>query len=225
MGAVGARAAATEKELAKGRGYALVDRHGKRVGTFIEPVSGNQIAIRHEGAFLWRRRVLPASTVAAIVPEQRSVVLGLDRRDVARRDLLVAPQATGETGLAEESIWDGDWPRLLKHYAGGGEGSRDEPSEQSASRPDGKVRQEIPAPSPSERGPEEHLPEEHLPEEHLLFISTPHGYRLVQRSGPPPAALEELAVPEHGGSFRVVKQAPSPLPNDRRVCAYLEVVA
>jgi hypothetical protein len=209
---VGARAAATGNELAKGRGYALVDRHGKRVGTFIEPVAGNQIAIRHEGAFLWRRRVLPASTVAAIVPEERAIVLGLDRRDVAGRDLLRALQSAGRTDPEEGSDWNGDWPRLLQHYAGSNE---DEPREQWASQADGKGTSEMPAPSATER----------LPDEHLLFISTPHGYRLVERPGPPPAALEDVAVPEHGGSFRVTKQAPSPLPNDRRVCAYLEVIA
>jgi hypothetical protein len=31
-----------------------------------------------------------------------------------------------------------------------------------------------------------------------------------------------VSVPEHEGLFRVVKVAASPLPNDSRVCAYVQ---
>ena len=37
-----------------------------------------------------------------------------------------------------------------------------------------------------------------------------------------PAAFRELTVPGHEGMFRVVKVSSSPLPNDSRVCAYVE---
>jgi hypothetical protein len=57
---------------------------------------------------------------------------------------------------------------------------------------------------------------------HLLFVSTSRGYALVERDGPPPAAFRDVTVPGHDGLFRVVKVATSPLPNDRRVCAYLQ---
>ena len=57
---------------------------------------------------------------------------------------------------------------------------------------------------------------------HLLFVSTSQGYALIERDGPPPAAFHDVTVPGHDGLFRVVKVAASPLPNDRRVCAYLQ---
>jgi hypothetical protein len=57
---------------------------------------------------------------------------------------------------------------------------------------------------------------------HLLFVSLSHGYELLERQGPPPAALEYVSVPGHDVLFRVAKRATSPLPNDRRVCAYIE---
>ena len=59
-------------------------------------------------------------------------------------------------------------------------------------------------------------------EKHLLFVPTARGYLLVERDGPPPAAFRELTVPGHEGMFRVVKVSSSPLPNDSRVCAYVE---
>ena len=39
--------------------------------------------IRHDGVFLWRRRVLPLATVAAVLPERGAVVLNVDRRTLA----------------------------------------------------------------------------------------------------------------------------------------------
>jgi hypothetical protein len=57
---------------------------------------------------------------------------------------------------------------------------------------------------------------------HLLFVSTSHGYQLLERRGPAPTAFEYVSVPEHDGLFQVAKLATSPLPNDRRLCAYLE---
>jgi hypothetical protein len=57
---------------------------------------------------------------------------------------------------------------------------------------------------------------------HLLFVSTYQGYLLLRRSGSAPALGEELALPETPGARLVVtKVASSPLPRDRRVCAYL----
>jgi hypothetical protein len=54
---------------------------------------------------------------------------------------------------------------------------------------------------------------------HLLFVWSPSGYRLIARSGEPPAAGSVL---EDGDQrFKVTKVAPSPLPDDSRPCAYL----
>ena len=55
---------------------------------------------------------------------------------------------------------------------------------------------------------------------YLLFVSKPTGYELREREGEPPAVGE--VVDEDGGRLRVSKLAPSPLPGDRRLCAYLQ---
>jgi len=63
-----------------------------------------------------------------------------------------------------------------------------------------------------------------LPREgHLLFVATPAGYILCEGDGAPPDAgreLESADLPE--GRFLVTKVGPSPLPGDRRRCAYLQ---
>jgi hypothetical protein len=53
---------------------------------------------------------------------------------------------------------------------------------------------------------------------YLLFVWTPRGYELREREGDPPEVGEE--VEEEGHRVRVTKLAPSPLPGDRRRCAY-----
>jgi hypothetical protein len=58
--------------------------------------------------------------------------------------------------------------------------------------------------------------------EHLLFVPTYQGYLLLQRSGTAPLLGDILELPESPGTRLVVsKLALSPLPQDRRVCAYL----
>lgn len=54
---------------------------------------------------------------------------------------------------------------------------------------------------------------------HLVFVWSPGGYRLEERQGDVPAPGTELEEGEK--RFRVTKVAPSPLPGDRRPCAYL----
>jgi hypothetical protein len=57
---------------------------------------------------------------------------------------------------------------------------------------------------------------------HLLFVPTYQGYLLLQRSGIAPALGEVLELPDTPGVRLVVaKLALSPLPQDKRVCAYL----
>jgi hypothetical protein len=55
--------------------------------------------------------------------------------------------------------------------------------------------------------------------QHLLFIWKPSGYELVEQDGDPPAVGAQVEF--EGKPLRVTKLAPSPLPGDRRVCAYL----
>lgn len=55
---------------------------------------------------------------------------------------------------------------------------------------------------------------------YLLFIWKPSGYELREESGEPPQVGAEV---EAGNSkLRVTKVAPSPLPNDPRLCAYVQ---
>ena len=54
---------------------------------------------------------------------------------------------------------------------------------------------------------------------HLVFVWTPSGYCLEERPGDAPTAGAE--VDEGDKRFRVTKVASSPLPGDKRACAYL----
>ncbi|HEY3542812.1 MAG TPA: hypothetical protein VGK79_09725 [Gaiellaceae bacterium] len=54
---------------------------------------------------------------------------------------------------------------------------------------------------------------------HLLFVWKPTGYELREAEGDVPAIGAE--VEQDGQTLRVTKVAPSPLPGDRRPCAYL----
>jgi hypothetical protein len=56
--------------------------------------------------------------------------------------------------------------------------------------------------------------------QHLLFVWKTSGYELVEQHGDPPAVGASVEV--EGRQLRVAKLGPSPLPGDRRVCAYLE---
>ena len=55
---------------------------------------------------------------------------------------------------------------------------------------------------------------------YVVFRWSPTGYELVEREGLPPAVGEEVEEGEH--RQRVSKVGPSPLPGDRRRCAYLQ---
>jgi hypothetical protein len=58
-------------------------------------------------------------------------------------------------------------------------------------------------------------------QQHLLFVWKPSGYELIQQDGEPPAIGSRVEI--DGSMLEVTKLAPSPLPRDRRVCAYLGV--
>jgi hypothetical protein len=172
----------------------VFDRRRRRVGTFIElaGAGGEGIAIRHDGVFLWRRRVLPIATVGAVFPEYGAVVLNVDRRTL--KGTTVAPTPVGTTpSRAEDECSDEDRPARIARGVAAGEGD----SEAGGSG-------------------------ESTAQAHLLFVSSSHGYLLLERRGRAPGAFEYVSVPEHGGLFQVAKLATSPLPNDRRLCAYLE---
>lgn len=54
---------------------------------------------------------------------------------------------------------------------------------------------------------------------YLLFVWKPSGYELHERDGEPP--ILGSAVDVEDKQLRVTKLGISPLPGDRRVCAYL----
>jgi hypothetical protein len=55
---------------------------------------------------------------------------------------------------------------------------------------------------------------------YLLFIWKPTGYELVERSGDVPKVGDRVELDDQ--SQWVSKIAPSPLPGDNRLCAYLQ---
>jgi len=56
-------------------------------------------------------------------------------------------------------------------------------------------------------------------EGHLVFVWKPSGYELREEDGDAPAVGAEVEL--DGTTLRVTKVAPSPLPGDKRACAYL----
>ena len=58
---------------------------------------------------------------------------------------------------------------------------------------------------------------------HLLFVSKPSGYELREADGEVPSVGSTVQVDEREQQ-QVIKVAPSPLPNDSRVCVYLQAV-
>ncbi len=55
---------------------------------------------------------------------------------------------------------------------------------------------------------------------HLLFLWSPQGWLLRERDGDPPEV--GATVQEDGRTFRISKVGPSPLPGDRRPCAFTQ---
>jgi hypothetical protein len=194
--------------LATAQQYAVLEPRGKRIGAFIGLVGAGAegFAIRHDGIFLWRRRVLPITMVAKVLPQQRAVILTVDRGSLERTDTGPTSDAGTSHSGDDDAPADRAWQERIARYVSVSNGRGDNPvgeeGERPAVEPRGSDRQED--------------------ERHLLFVSTSRGYHLVEQDGPAPDVFRDVSVPEHEGLFRVVKLAASPLPNDSRVCAYLE---
>ena len=198
--------------LASADGYTVFDRRRRRVGTFIELAgeSGEEIAIRHDAVFLWRRRVLPVTTVATVFPERGAIVLNVDRG--ALKGAVTAPttpvgvEPAGGTAAADETE---DWQTRITRYVGPDDSDTD-----AAVVDEGHEQARASGESGTRAGS--------VAASHLLFVSTSRGYGLVERHGAAPTTFEHIEMPGHKGVFRVAKLAISPLPNDSRLCAYLE---
>ena len=57
---------------------------------------------------------------------------------------------------------------------------------------------------------------------YLLFVWTPAGWLLEERNGELPAVGSDVEAGER--QLRVSKHAPSPMPGDKRRCAYTQAV-
>ena len=58
-----------------------------------------------------------------------------------------------------------------------------------------------------------------MAEGHLLFVWNTAGYELREQDGDVPAVGSEVET--EGQTLLVTKVGPSPLPHDKRLCAYL----
>ena len=78
--------------------------------------------------------------------------------------------------------------------------------------------------APEQPAPEEIVLNQHnpgpAPDGWLAFVHSPDGYRLLEREGGPPVGAATIEL--EGGSFVVLRLGPSPLPGDRRRCAFVE---
>src|SRR5712691_6851898 len=126
--------------LAEADGYAVLDRERKRIGAFVE-LAGDRIVIRHDGVLVWRRRRLPISAVASVIPDRQAVVLGIDEQALAETE--TPPSAEPRTSDIEEEqpAPDNVWQDRINRYIAPVEASAD----QSAPSRDGTENQ----PSPS----------------------------------------------------------------------------
>lgn len=62
-----------------------------------------------------------------------------------------------------------------------------------------------------------------MADQHLLFVSKPTGYELTTREGEPPSIGSTVEL-DGAGRYFVSRIGPSPLPQDKRPCAYLQAV-
>jgi hypothetical protein len=214
--------------LAAAEGYAVFGREGKRLGALIGLAgSGDKhISIRHDGTFLWRRRLLPITTVASVFPRQRAVVLNVDSHSLASK--AIPDEAAVKTPFPPEGSADSseDVQRRISRYLSSGQWETDQanhdhadaahqPSVESAA-----PEHPLPGPTPQPHSEHEVASAEHSAP-YLVFVSSPRGYVLVELEGPPPGLGEEIELPEQPGPSQVTRLGPSPLPNDPRICAYL----
>jgi hypothetical protein len=177
----------------------VLDRQRRRIGAFAELADDDSVVIRHDGLFVWHRRLLPIAAVADVIPDQRAVVLTVDKRTLVDMETAANP-APGTPEMAEEGPrLSGAWQDRVNRYVGPVERKQATANQSEDSERTG--------------------------EQHLLFVSTPRGYSLIERAGPPPPVGGRIEMPEQAVSSFVLKLATSPLPNDSRRCAYLQPTA
>ena len=83
----------------------MFDAEGKRLGAFVELAADNRIAIRHDGVFVWRRRLLPITDVVNVIPDQRAVVLKVSKRTLADRASFSWLNGPAKDETRRPSLW------------------------------------------------------------------------------------------------------------------------
>jgi hypothetical protein len=199
------------ESLARAGGHDVVDQNGRRVGSVIGVVRDpetdlEQLAIRDEGTFFWRRRLVPLEAVTGLETKKRRVVLSLDRKALRH----------GEATPKDEEVPPWEEPSVLERI----ESYVERADRAAVERADRAAVDSKPPEVDEDDGRGDH--DDDVPSRHLLFVSSSEGYALVEREGTPPAVGSRVEEPELGGSLLVVKVGSSPLPMDDRPCGFLE---
>jgi hypothetical protein len=182
--------------LAEAAGYAVFDLRHRRIGLVIElvddPDSGGQRLAIRRDGVFLWRRRLFPLDAIESVDAERRLVVV---REEGEPDGIASSDEAIEVDLVGRID-------AYSRAAGGTNGEEVAPVLDEESRP-------VPLPSPTGF------------DSHLWFVSTPSGYRLGEREGEPPPVGTRISsdLPE---PLIVVRHGPSPLPDDPRVCAFLE---
>ena len=158
----------------------MFDPDGKRLGAFVELAADDRIAIRHDGVFVWRRRLLPITDVVNVIPDQRAVVLKVSKRTLADTKAPVSQAPEPSSRVAEENPPPSEaWQERVERYVGPVEGDADQPDlsrDAAAHEPHDEdmrhpvAREEDPSPPTPARKDQD------TDKRYLLFIATPEGY-------------------------------------------------
>ncbi len=209
--------------LERAAGYVVYGSDGRRIGAFVELVPrsgqrGDSVAIRCDGILLWRRRVVPVAVVAGVAPKERTVTLLLDQDGIERAHEL-QPDERRAGSVAD---------RVARYgaAAAAAAGADARPIDTNAPTNPGPAQESgalgtVP-PADGAASPRTDTVGEAAFAQHVLFVPTAAGYVFIERRGAPPRCTGKIDLHDPPGSFTVVKLAQSPLPNDGRVCAYLE---
>jgi hypothetical protein len=196
-------------------GFVVYGSDGRRIGKVIELVAGEEgradsLAVRHKRILVWRRRTVPVAAVATIDIERQTMTLLVDSKSIERAHELRTEQiregwvADRIAHYAEPSGLDADVPTVDADVARDGDKPVTAPSEDDLTSTSADVVRDA------------------TPGQHVLFAPTAAGYLLIERTGTPPLPAATVELSDPPGRFEVVKLAQSPLPDDRRLCAYLD---
>jgi hypothetical protein len=194
-------------------GYVVYGSDGGRVGKVVEFVTGERrhgdsLAIRCEGFLLSKRRTVPAAAVASVNPDERTVTLLLDATSIERAHELHADEI--------RQGWVAD---RIAHYADAPTPKTEAIALDTEAGGDGHTPVSTMAEDLASAG---EPVKDTDPVRHVLFAPTGTGYVLIERDGAAPARTATVELSDPPGRFAVVKLARSPLPHDRRLCAYLD---